>query len=153
VAEPTASAHPVASIHHDTLLIITFVTIDNGGEIVGVSTHSTFPGHRMRIKVPVRDPPCVTDPTSYRHLGVQLFIDSHYNGEGDLVRRKYEVYIQRRGHRRQVIQPRDIPGLGHWQPLWKGISGVLTQVQVTHFKLDLYTADREERPLPAATLL
>lgn len=104
----------------------------------------------MRIRVPVRDPPCVTDPDFYRHLEVQLFIDSHYNEKGVLAKKQYEVYLQRH---RQVIEPCDIPGLRHWQPLWKGIYGVLTQVQLTHLKLDLHIADREERPLPAATLL
>jgi hypothetical protein len=103
----------------------------------------------MRIKRPVREPLCVTDPNWYRHLEVSLFIDSSYN-KGALVKGKYEVYLQRH---RQPIEPCEIPGLGHWQPFWQGNHGTLNKGQLTHFKLDLYVADRDERPLSAATLL
>jgi hypothetical protein len=103
----------------------------------------------MRIKRPVREPLCVTDSNWYRHLQLSLFIDQSYN-KGVLVKGTFDVYLQRN---RQPVEPHQIPGLGHWQPLWQGVYGVLNKGQLTHFKLDLYLADREERPLPAATLL
>lgn len=106
-----------------------------------------------KIKVPVRQPLLATDPNWYRHLEVSLFIDQSYN-KGVPVKGKYEVYLQR--HRR-TIEPRQIPGLGHWHCFWQGTEqccyGVLNQGQLTHLKLDLYVADRDQRPLPAATLL
>lgn len=108
----------------------------------------------MRIRKPVREPLCVTDPDFYRHLEVQLFIDSHYNDKGVLAKKTYEVYLQRH---RKPVWPEQIPGLGHWQRHWQGTSdccyGVLTIQQLTHLKLDLYVADRDERPLPASSVL
>lgn len=106
-----------------------------------------------KVKVPVRTALLATDPNWYRHLEVSLFIDQSYN-KGVPVKGKFEVYLQR--HRR-TVEPHQIAGLGHWQPLWQGTElcsyGVLNQGQLTHLKLDLYVADREERPLPAASLL